>query len=65
MKQIDIKRGEEPEYVSLRDAAKLSGINEYAIRLHAKAGRFPYYKIRRKIYINYSELRSWVRSCQQ
>jgi hypothetical protein len=63
MKQIDIKRGEEPEYLSLKDAARLSGINHHAIRVHAKAGRFPVYRLRRKIYVNFSEFRDWIRSC--
>jgi hypothetical protein len=64
MKQIDIKRGEEPEFVSLKDAARLSGINEHAVRLFAKAGRFPFYRMGRKIYVNYYEFTSFIRSCQ-
>jgi hypothetical protein len=59
------KKEQEPQYLSLRDAADTTGVGLWQIKRYAREGAFPVFQIGEKGYVDIAEFRSWILSRQR
>lgn len=56
------KKEQEPQYLSLRDAADTTGVGLWQIKRYEREGAFATYRIGKKSYVDINEFRSWILS---